>query len=92
MAAGPDRDFAGPYISMNITVLCEEIVRMLEAGLVFSMLKGGYNLIVILNIRYEDDWCFYTEPGVLCWIAANIIGNALKYTLQGLVTVTLTTS
>jgi signal transduction histidine kinase len=80
MAAGPDRDFAGPYISVNIVVLCEEIVRMLEAGLVFSMLKGGYNLIVILNIRYEDDWCFYTEPGALRRIAANIIGNALKYT------------
>jgi hypothetical protein len=28
---------------------------MLEAGLVFSMSKGGYNLIVILNIQYEDD-------------------------------------
>jgi hypothetical protein len=92
MAAGPDRDFAGPYISVNIAVLCEEIVRMLEAGLVFSMSKGGYNLIVILNIRYEDDWCFYTEPGALRRIAANIIGNALKYTPQGSVTVTLTTS
>jgi signal transduction histidine kinase len=65
---------------------------MLEARLVFSMLKGGYNLIIILNIRYEDDWYFYIEPGALRRIVANIISNALKYTPKGLVTVTLTTS
>jgi hypothetical protein len=79
-------------MSVNIAMLCEEIVRMLEAGLVFSKSKGGYSLIVILNIRYEDDWCFYTEPGAVRRIAANIIGNAIKYTPQGSVTVTLTTS
>ncbi|KAL5371379.1 hypothetical protein DPSP01_014307 [Paraphaeosphaeria sporulosa] len=92
VAAGPDRDFAGLYMCVNIAMLCEEIVRMLEAGLVFSMSKGGYALVVILNIRYDDNWCFYTEPGALRRIAANIIGNALKYTPQGSVTVTLTTS
>ncbi|KAL5373440.1 hypothetical protein PMIN02_012435 [Paraphaeosphaeria minitans] len=91
MAAGPDRDFAGLYI-VNIAMLCEEIVRMLEAGLVFSMSKRPYTIVVILNIRYEDNWCFYTEPGALRRIAANIIGNALKYTPHGSVTVTLTTS
>ncbi|KAL5399167.1 hypothetical protein PMIN03_012704 [Paraphaeosphaeria minitans] len=92
MAAGRNGDFTGLYISVSIAMLCEEIVRMLEAGLVFSMSKRGYTLVVILNIRYEDNWCFYTEPGALRRIAANIIGNALKYTPQGSVTVTLTTS
>jgi CheY-like chemotaxis protein len=92
LAAGPDRDFAGLYMSVNIAMICEEIVRMLEAGLVFSMSKRGYTLAVILNIRYEDNWCFYTEPGALRRIAANIIGNAMKYTPQGSVIITLTTS
>jgi CheY-like chemotaxis protein len=92
VTVSPDKDFAGPYISVNIAMLCEEIVRMLEAGMVFGMSKGGYTLVVILNIRYEDNWCFCTEPGALRRIAANIIGNAMKYTPQGSVTVTLTTS
>ncbi|KAH7064201.1 hypothetical protein BKA63DRAFT_497034 [Paraphoma chrysanthemicola] len=92
MAAGPDRDFEGLYMSVNIAMLCEEIVRMLEAGLLFSTPKEDYNTVVILNIRYEDNWCFYTEPGALRRIAANVIGNALKYTPQGSVTVTLSTS
>lgn len=92
VTVSPDKDFAGPYISVNIAMLYEEIVRMLEAGMVFGMSKGGYTLVVILNIRYKDNWCFYTEPGALRRIAANIIGNAMKYTSQGSVTVTLTTS
>jgi len=92
VTVGPDRDFVGPYIAVNIAMLCEEIVRMLEAGLVLSMSKGGYNLLILLNIQYEDNWCFYTEPGALRRIVANIIGNAMKYTSRGSVTVTLTTS
>ncbi|KAH7072589.1 hypothetical protein FB567DRAFT_612160 [Paraphoma chrysanthemicola] len=92
MAAGPDRDFEGLYMTVNIAMLCEEIVRMLESGLLFSASKDDYRTMVILNIRYEDNWCFYTEPGALRRIAANVIGNALKYTSQGSVTVTLATS
>jgi hypothetical protein len=44
---------------------------------------------MIVTIAREENWDYYTEPGALRRVAANLIGNALKYTSKGEVTITL---
>ena len=87
----PGRDIGDLYIRTNLAILCEEIVGVLEAGRSFQRDKTG-ETIVVCNIEYSDDWSYYTEPGSLRRIAMNLIGNALRYTENGSVVVTLRVS
>jgi CheY-like chemotaxis protein len=86
-----DGDFKDLYIRTNLAMLCEEIVGVLEAGRSFQRDTNGEPL-VICNIEYKDDWSYHTEPGSLRRIAINLIGNALRYTENGSVIVTLKAS
>ena len=91
LASGPDRDYEGLYICTNLALLCEEVLGVLEAGKSFQN-SQGVGVIVVCNIKHEENWSFYTEPGALRQIAVNLIGNALKYTKSGSVIVTLSAS
>jgi CheY-like chemotaxis protein len=88
LASGPDRDYDGLYICANLAMLCEDILGVLEAGRSFQNSQGG-EVIVVYNIKHEENWSYYTEPGALQRIAVNLIGNALKYTKRGSIIVTL---
>ncbi|KAF2627452.1 hypothetical protein BU25DRAFT_458778 [Macroventuria anomochaeta] len=90
-ASGPDRDYEGLYLCTNLAMLCEEILSVLEAGKSFQNSQGS-EVIVVCNIKHEENWNYYTEPGALRRIAVNLIGNALKYTKSGSVIVTLSAS
>lgn len=90
-ASGPDRDYGDLYICTNLAMLCEEVLGVLEAGKSFQNSHGA-EVIVVCNIKHEENWSYYTEPGAIRRIAANLIGNALKYTKSGSVTVTLSAS
>ncbi|KAJ4406843.1 hypothetical protein N0V91_004273 [Didymella pomorum] len=72
-------------------MLCEEILGVLEAGKSFQNSHSS-EVIVVCNIKHEENWTYYTEPGALRRIAVNLIGNALKYTKSGSVVVTLSAS
>lgn len=86
--SGPDRDYEGLYICTNLAMLCEESLGVLEAGKSFQNSHAS-EVIVVCNIKYEENWNFYTEPGAFRRVAVNLIGNALKYTNSGSVVVTL---
>ncbi len=45
--------------------------------------------ILTLNVAYNQNWKFMTEPGALRRVKMNIIGNALKYSPRGFVKVFL---
>jgi len=85
-------DFHGLYISTNIAMLCEEIAGVLDAGKSYSKTKGPHEVSVVVEINRDENWNYFTEPGALRRVATNIIGNALKYTTEGSVTITLATS
>ncbi|KAF2844000.1 hypothetical protein T440DRAFT_512414 [Plenodomus tracheiphilus IPT5] len=91
LASGPDRDYQGLYICTNLAMLCEEILGVHEAAKSFQISQGS-EVIVVCNIKHEDNWSYYTEPGALRRITVNLVGNALKYTKSGSIIVTLSTS
>jgi len=47
------------------------------------------NVAVVLNINKEENWNVRAQPGALRRIIMNLLGNALKYTTQGFVEVSL---
>jgi len=47
------------------------------------------NVTVVLNISKEENWNVRAQPGALRRIIMNLLGNALKYTNQGFVEVSL---
>ena len=53
-----------------------------------SRVLGAKSVDVILDIPCED-YTFITQPGALRRIMMNVFGNALKYTLRGLILVQL---
>jgi CheY-like chemotaxis protein len=89
---GPDTDYEGLYICTNIAMLCEEVAGVLEASESYDKSTDERRVTVVLDIDHEEHWNFYTEPGALRRILINIIGNALKYTDEGSVTITLAAS
>jgi CheY-like chemotaxis protein len=89
---GPDTDFKGLYVCTNIALLCEDIAGVLEAGQSYDRPIDRRDISVVVEIDYEENWNYFIEPGALRRIAMNIIGNALKYTTEGSVTITLSAS
>jgi signal transduction histidine kinase len=87
-----DTDFKGLYVCTNIAMLCEEIAGVLEAGQSYDRSTDWHGVTVVVEIDYEENWNYFTEPGALRRIALNIIGNALKYTTEGSVIITLAAS
>lgn len=73
-------------------MLCEEIAGVLEAGQSYDKQADQDEVAVVVEIDYQPNWNYFTEPGALRRIATNIVGNALKYTTEGSVTITLTIS
>lgn len=90
---GPDTDYQDLYLCTNVAMLFEEIAGVLEGCRTHdkSMNPSG-PVTVTLEIDYSDNWNFLTEPGALRRIAINIVGNALKYTPEGSVVISLTAS
>jgi signal transduction histidine kinase len=86
-------DFQDLLTSTNLASLVEEVVEVAESG--YTYLSGSGldsnvdRLILTLDVDYHDNWDFLAEPGALRRIFMNIIGNALKYTSQGFVSVSL---
>ena len=91
LASGPDRDYEGLYTCTNLAMLCEDILGVLKAGKSFQNSHGS-EVIVVCNIKHEENWSYHTEPGALRRIAVNLIGNVLKYTKSGSVIITLSAS
>ena len=89
---GPDTDFKGLYACTNVAILCEEIAGVLEAGQSYDRSTDRLGVTVVVEIDYQESWNYFTEPGALRRIAMNIIGNALKYTTEGSVTIALAAS
>ena len=52
--------------------------------------KDAYQRVaVLLDLDYQKDWTFTTQPGALRRILMNVLGNALKYTDSGYVKICL---
>lgn len=54
-----------------------------------AALKQQSEPVVILDIEPRENWFVRTQPGALRRIVMNLLGNALKYTDAGFVSVTL---
>jgi hypothetical protein len=89
---GPETDFKGLYVCTNVALLCEDTAGVLEAGQSYDRSTDRRDVSVVVEIDYEENWNYFTEPGALRRIAMNVIGNALKYTTEGLVTIILAAS
>jgi hypothetical protein len=89
---GPETDFKGLYVCTNIVLLCEDIAGVLVAGQLYDRSTERRDVSVVVEIDYKENWNYFTEPGALRRVAMNIIGNALKYTTEGSVTITLAAS
>ena len=74
-------DPEGMFFAANVAELCEEVVEVILSA-------QRSDLAIKLNDAYHD-WNFLTDPGALRRIMMNIIGNALKYTSQGGVVISL---
>jgi signal transduction histidine kinase len=48
------------------------------------------NVRVLLDIEKNDDWHVQTEPGGIRRVLMNIVGNALKYTNEGSIAISMT--
>ncbi|KAJ3509478.1 hypothetical protein NM208_g15664 [Fusarium decemcellulare] len=69
-----------------------EAMDQLSPGIVAGkkpLLRFG-NITVILSLDANCDWLFRFQVGAVRRIVMNLFGNALKYTRQGTVTVSLT--
>jgi CheY-like chemotaxis protein len=89
---GPETDFKGLYVCTNVALLCEEVAGVLEAGQSYNRPTDWRDISVVVEIDYKENWNYFTEPGALRRIAMNIIGNALKYTTEGSIIITLSAS
>jgi len=56
-----------------------------------STLHAGGPVEVILDIKARNSWTYITQPGAFRRIVMNLVGNALKYTSQGFIKVSLNT-
>lgn len=56
-----------------------------------STLPVGDTVSVILDIEARDTWATTMTPGSWTRVLTNLVGNSLKYTLSGLITVRLST-
>jgi signal transduction histidine kinase/CheY-like chemotaxis protein len=74
-------DTDGMLVCTNVAGLCEEVVEVALSG-------HASDLAITLEVAYCD-WNFLTEPGALRRIMMNIIGNALKYTAEGGIKISL---
>lgn len=80
---------SGLFMSTDIALLCEDIVQVLESGRSYNASSSDTAPTVTLNIAYRESWIFMTEPGALRRVMMNIIGNAMKYSPEGVVVVSL---
>lgn len=78
---------AGRMTLRRATVAVQDIGRNLERR--FSRLAESRGLALRLALAPELPECLETDPGKLDQILNNLVGNALKFTDQGSVTVTL---
>ncbi|KAK8249159.1 hypothetical protein IWZ00DRAFT_319442 [Phyllosticta capitalensis] len=85
----PDRSSYGLLSATDIATLCEETVEVTAGGHVYNNPNSMNDLVVTLDIQWQENWCFLTEPGALRRVMSNIIGNALKYTDKGFVDISL---
>ncbi|EKG17375.1 hypothetical protein MPH_05443 [Macrophomina phaseolina MS6] len=85
----PEHDLHGLLTSVNIATLCEEVVEVTAGGHSFNKPTATDDLTITLDVKFQDNWNFLTEPGALRRIMTNILGNALKYTEKGFVKVGL---
>ncbi|KAK5111075.1 hypothetical protein LTR85_012269 [Meristemomyces frigidus] len=88
-AVRQDGPSAGLFLSTDIALLCEDIVQVLESGRSYNASSSDTAPTVTLDVGYHDSWIFMTEPGALRRIMMNIVGNAMKYSPEGVVVVSL---
>ncbi|EOD52560.1 putative two-component sensor protein histidine protein kinase (dhkj) protein [Neofusicoccum parvum UCRNP2] len=84
-----EHDLHGLLAPANIATLCEEVVEVTAGGHSFNKPTSTDDLTITLDVSFQDNWNFLTEPGALRRIMTNILGNALKYTEKGFVKVGL---
>ena len=71
--------------SSSVTPGLEQIVsrRLPTQG------KGAEDVSIALNIPYRKNWCVDIQSGSWTRIVTNLVGNALKYTKKGTISVSL---
>lgn len=79
----------GLLVCSNIAELCEDALQVVQGAHLFSVSETLDNVVVSLDVEYEHNWVFMTEPGALRRVMMNIIGNSFKYTPEGTVKVSL---
>lgn len=74
-------DSEGMFVCTNVAELCEEVVDVALSG-------HRSDLAISLEVGYCN-WNFLTEPGALRRMMMNVLGNALKYTSEGRIGISL---
>ncbi|MCX6730505.1 MAG: ATP-binding protein [Candidatus Roizmanbacteria bacterium] len=67
----------------NVNVLLSPIINKIKSTLIADVLKKGTTIVSVIN----DDISVFGDPGKIEEIILNLVGNALKFTENGTITI-----